>query len=38
MNRAINHLREKGYNDIYLVVGTDRFDQLKQKGIEKNGI
>ncbi|RZD40564.1 MAG: hypothetical protein CXT73_06415 [Methanobacteriota archaeon] len=34
MERAANYLRKKGYNDIYLVVGTDRFEQLKQQRVE----
>ncbi len=35
MDRAVNYLRELGYNEIYFVVGTDRFKQLKKKGVEK---
>ena len=35
MDRAADYLRNKGYTDIYLVVGTDRFKQLKDKGVEK---
>ena len=31
MDRAADYLRNKGYTDIYLVVGTDRFKQLKDK-------
>jgi len=34
MDRAADYLRNKGYTDIYLVVGTDRFKQLKDKGVE----
>jgi nicotinic acid mononucleotide adenylyltransferase len=34
MDRAADYLRQNGYNDIYLVVGTDRFAQLKQMGVE----
>ena len=34
MDRAADFLRNKGYTDIYLVVGTDRFKQLKDKGVE----
>ena len=35
MDRAADYLRNKGYTDIYLVVGTDRFKQLKDMGVEK---
>ena len=35
MDRAINHLRKLGYNEIHFVVGTDRFKQLKKKDVEK---
>ena len=35
MDRAADYLRNSGYTDIYLVVGTDRFKQLKDKGVEK---
>ena len=35
MDRAVKYLKSKGYNDIYFVVGTDRFVQLKEKGIDK---
>ena len=34
MVRAADFLRDRGYTDIYLVVGTDRFEQLKDKGVE----
>jgi hypothetical protein len=34
MDRAAEFLKKKGYTDIYLVVGTDRFEQLKDKGVE----
>ena len=34
MDRAADFLRNQGYTDIYLVVGTDRFKQLKDKGVE----
>ena len=34
MDRAAVFLRNRGYTDIYLVVGTDRFKQLKDKGVE----
>ena len=34
MDRAADYLRNKGYTDIYLIVGTDRFKQLKDKGVE----
>ena len=34
MDRAAEFLKKKGYTDIYLVVGTDRFKQLKDKGVE----
>jgi nicotinic acid mononucleotide adenylyltransferase len=34
MDRAADYLRNEGYTDIYLVVGTDRFEQLKDKGVE----
>ncbi len=35
MDRAIEFLREKGYNEIQFVVGTDRYKQLKEKGVDK---
>ena len=35
MDRAADYLRNSGYTDIYLVVGTDRFKQLKDKDVEK---
>ena len=35
MDRAIDFLREKGYNEIQFVVGTDRYKQLKEKGVDK---
>ena len=35
MDRAADFLRKKGYTELYLIVGTDRFKQLKDKRVEK---